>query len=133
MKESGSQSRFDSVVDKLADEIVLAAVSRAHEKLGKQAAAPAVAAEPTPKKTAAVVVVKARRGRPARQAQVAAIEGLSEKIVEYITANPGARTEQIAKTLGASSKALALPIKQLLSDGTLRKTGKVRATAYFVK
>ncbi len=59
------------------------------------------------------------------------LEGLSEKFVEYVRDNPGMRIEQINKQLGTSTKDLALPIRKLIADGTLKVKGQKRSTTYF--
>lgn len=59
------------------------------------------------------------------------LEKLQERVVEYVTANPGMRIEQINKELGTSTRDLQLPIRKLLSEGALKTKGEKRATAYF--
>ena len=59
------------------------------------------------------------------------LEGMSEKIVSYVTKNPGQRIETINKAIGISTKDAALPIRKLVKDGVLKKKGNRRATAYF--
>jgi hypothetical protein len=48
-----------------------------------------------------------------------------------VKGNPGLRIEQINKQLGTSTKDLALPIRKMIADGTLKVKGKKRSTAYF--
>jgi hypothetical protein len=59
------------------------------------------------------------------------LETLSETLVAFIAKNPGLRIEQINQQLGTTTKALALPIRKLLADGTLKSKGQRRATVYF--
>lgn len=61
------------------------------------------------------------------------LEKLSERVVHFITKNPGLRIEQINKQLGTTTKDLALPIRKLVSDGVLGTKGEKRATVYHAK
>ncbi len=56
---------------------------------------------------------------------------LTDKLGEYIKANPGRRMEAIAKALGAPTKELNLPVKKLLAAKKIRSEGQKRATEYF--
>ena len=51
--------------------------------------------------------------------------------MEFVTANPGMRIEQINKELGTSTRDLQLPIRKLISTGSLKSKGEKRATTYF--
>jgi hypothetical protein len=59
------------------------------------------------------------------------LETLSETLIAFVAKNPGLRVEQINKELGTSTKALALPIRKLLADGSLKSKGKRRSTTYY--
>jgi hypothetical protein len=59
------------------------------------------------------------------------LEKLSDDFLAFVTKNPGLRIEQINKQLGTTTKDLALPIRKMISDGTLKVKGKKRSTAYF--
>ena len=59
------------------------------------------------------------------------LEALSERFASFVKANPGLRIEQINKQLGTTTKDLALPIRKLIADGTLKAKGKKRSTTYF--
>jgi hypothetical protein len=54
-------------------------------------------------------------------------------LVSFIKRNPGLRTEQIAKELGASTKELQLPMLQLRDEKSIRMKGQKRAAQYFAK
>ena len=56
---------------------------------------------------------------------------LTEKLGEYIKANPGRRMESIGKALGMPTRELNLPIKKLLAAKKIRSEGHKRATEYF--
>jgi hypothetical protein len=58
---------------------------------------------------------------------------LGETFYAYVTKHPGLRIEQINKALGTSTKDLALPIRKMIADGTLKTKGEKRSTAYFAK
>ncbi len=56
---------------------------------------------------------------------------LTEKLGEYIKANPGLGMEVIGKALGSPTKDLNLPVKKLLAAKKIRVEGQKRATEYF--
>jgi hypothetical protein len=70
------------------------------------------------------------RGRGAKRTGEE-LDKLSDEFLAYVTKNPGLRIEQINKQLGTSTKDLALPIRKMIADGTLKVKGKKRSTAYF--
>lgn len=70
------------------------------------------------------------RGRGAKRTGEE-LEKLSDEFLAYVNKNPGLRIEQINKQLGTTTKDLALPIRKMISDGTLKVKGKKRSTAYF--
>ncbi len=59
------------------------------------------------------------------------LEKLSDDFLAFVNKNPGLRIEQINKQLGTTTKDLALPIRKMIADGTLKVKGKKRSTAYF--
>jgi hypothetical protein len=56
---------------------------------------------------------------------------LTEKLGDYIKANPGLRMEAIARALATPTRELNLPIKKLLASKRVRFQGHKRATEYF--
>ena len=74
-------------------------------------------------------------GRPkrARGAKRTAedLDVLASKFVAFVKAQPGLRIEQINKELGTTTKALALPIRKLVSEGIISAKGNKRSTTYF--
>jgi hypothetical protein len=54
-------------------------------------------------------------------------------LLGVITKQPGLRTEQIAKEIGASTKELQLPMLQLRDEKRIRMKGQKRAAQYFAK
>jgi hypothetical protein len=72
------------------------------------------------------------RGRGGKRTS-ADLDKLAEQFVSFVTKHPGLRIEQINKQLGTSTKDLALPIRKLVADGTVKTKGKKRSTTYFAK
>ncbi|MGE0402011.1 MAG: hypothetical protein AB7T06_35235 [Kofleriaceae bacterium] len=70
------------------------------------------------------------RGRGAKRTGEE-LEKLSDEFLAFVAKNPGLRIEQINKQLGTTTKDLALPIRKMIADGTLKVKGKKRSTAYF--
>jgi hypothetical protein len=59
------------------------------------------------------------------------LAALTESLLKEITANPGQGIEAITKNLGVRSAETVLPIKKLLKDKQIKKTGEKRSTKYF--
>jgi hypothetical protein len=59
------------------------------------------------------------------------LEQQQEQFLAFVRANPGLRIEQINKQLGTTTKDLALPIRKMLADGSLKAKGKKRSTTYY--
>lgn len=70
------------------------------------------------------------RGRGAKRTGEE-LDKLSDEFLAFVNKNPGLRIEQINKQLGTTTKDLALPIRKMIADGTLKVKGKKRSTAYF--
>jgi hypothetical protein len=90
---------------------------------GPAAKAPAAKA-PLSKKAAA-------KRAPGEKRPPAELVKLTERLGEYIRANPGQRIETIGKALSAPTKDLTLPVKKLLAAKKIRSEGLKRATEYF--
>ena len=97
--------------------------------------------------------VAGRRGRPGRPAAASSsasssssaasrrakgakrppteIEETKARVHTHIRTNPGQRIEQINKMLGTRTSDLSLPLKKLMSEGSIRTEGARRATKYF--
>jgi hypothetical protein len=76
-------------------------------------------------------VLKAeRRGKGAKRSS-SQLDRLQSRVMEFVTANPGMRIEQINKELGTSTRDLQLPIRKLIATGSLKSKGEKRATTYF--
>ena len=61
------------------------------------------------------------------------LEQLSTQFLDFVKKNPGLRIEQINKGLGTTTKDLALPIRKLVSEGTVKVKGAKRATTYTMR
>jgi hypothetical protein len=59
------------------------------------------------------------------------LDKLAENFYAFVGKHPGLRIEQINKELGTSTKDLALPIRKMISDGSLKTKGSKRSTTYF--
>jgi len=79
---------------------------------------------------AGLVRIGRSRGRGAKRT-ANELEKLQDDFVAFVGKNPGMRIEQINKQLGTTTKDLALPIRKLIADGSLKVKGKKRSTTYF--
>jgi len=70
------------------------------------------------------------RGRGAKRSSVE-LDKLGDRFHDFVAKHPGLRIEQINKQLGTSTKDLALPIRKMIADGSLKTKGEKRSTAYF--
>ena len=59
------------------------------------------------------------------------LDKLGDSYHAYVAKHPGLRIEQINKELGTTTKDLALPIRKMISDGSLKTKGSKRSTTYF--
>lgn len=75
-------------------------------------------------------ISRAARGRGAKRTPEE-LEKLQSDFLAFVSKNPGLRIEQINKQLGTTTKDLALPIRKLIADGSLKVKGKKRSTTYF--
>ena len=58
---------------------------------------------------------------------------LVDKLFAAIKSKPGQRIEEIAGTLGTTTKELTLPAKKLISEKRVSTRGQKRATRYFAR
>lgn len=71
--------------------------------------------------------------RPGQKRTPEELAELTDDLRIYISKNPGMRIEEIARGMGATSKALVLPATKLLAAKKIKTTGQRRATRYFPK
>lgn len=81
-----------------------------------------------PEKTAAKGTSSRRKKSGKRDPEILA--ALVERLGAFIAKNPGRRIEEIAPTLGSTTKELALPAKKLIDAKTITTKGQKRATTY---
>lgn len=77
-------------------------------------------------------VQRSATGRGGKRA-AGELDRLRDQFVAFVSSNPGLRIEQINQQLGTRTKELALPIRKLIADGTIKTKGKKRSTTYFAK
>jgi len=68
------------------------------------------------------------KGAKRPQGEIAKTKG---RVQDFIKTHPGLRIEQINKELGTVTRDLALPLRKLISEGTVRTEGEKRSTQYF--
>lgn len=110
-----------SVVDALSGALGIEASSSAAPRAAAASAAPAPAPAPKAK--------KANGKRERRSADQ--VNASAERFLEFVTANPGLRLEQIAAGIGMPTKGLKLPVIKLAEAGAIYTEGQRRGTKYF--
>ena len=81
---------------------------------------------------AALTLGRAGRGRGRGAKRTAnELDALGDAFHAYVSKHPGLRIEQINKAIGTSTKDLALPIRKMIADGSLKTKGEKRSTQYF--
>jgi hypothetical protein len=76
-------------------------------------------------------VAGAGRGRRGAKRTSSDLDKLGEDFHAFVTKHPGMRIEQINKQLGTTTKDLALPVRKMMSEGSLKTKGSKRSTTYF--
>ncbi len=59
------------------------------------------------------------------------LDKLGEDFYSFVSKHPGMRIEQINKQLDTTTKDLALPIRKMIAEGSLKTKGEKRSTTYF--
>jgi hypothetical protein len=72
----------------------------------------------------------ATRGRGAKRTE-SELDKLAETFHSFVAKHPGLRIEQINKQLNTTTKDLALPIRKLIAEGSIKSKGEKRSTTYF--
>lgn len=126
MNTPAIQSALDNLVDairaELRDEFMTAlggSPNRKGSKVRKRAAAPRAMARKT--------------GPKGGKRTAAELEKLTVRTLAAIKKGPGQRSEELATTLGVSTKELVLPIGRLFAQKAIRTTGQRRGMKYFAK
>ena len=111
-------------LQRVADEIGLAASepasATAEEPAAPAAAAPQPAAADQQSRRASARRRQARRG----QSRVAAAAERDARLLEAVSANPGATVAEIATALGVDAVSLYRPVRDLASTGQVVKRGR---------
>ena len=115
---SASTDVLNAFVNLLADAVA--------SRLGSGAAA--APARSTARATARVPAAPRRKGQKRDPALLA---HTTDSLLAFIKTNKGQRIEEISKSLGVSTKELALPAKKLISTKKIKTKGQRRATRYF--
>ena len=71
------------------------------------------------------------RGRRGGKRTSAELDKLGDAFLAFVNKHPGLRIEQINKQLGTTTKDLALPIRKMIEEGSLKTKGTKRSTTYF--
>ena len=119
---SDIQRLVDSFVAQVTELARRAAIDTLESALGRSSGARGAGA--------GLVRIGRSRGRGAKRT-ADELEKLQDDFVVFVGKNPGMRIEQINKQLGTTTKDLALPIRKLIADGSLKVKGKKRSTTYF--
>ena len=56
---------------------------------------------------------------------------MRDRLLQYITANPGQRMEEIGEGMGITSRVARRPLSKLLDKGLIRREGQKRASRYY--
>jgi hypothetical protein len=59
------------------------------------------------------------------------LEKLAERVLSFVSDNPGSGASEIASGIGVGTKDLVLPMKKLTAAGSVTSKGQKRATKYF--
>ena len=59
------------------------------------------------------------------------LDKLADAFHAFVAKHPGLRIEQINKELSTTTKDLALPIRKMIGDGSIKTKGSKRSTTYF--
>jgi hypothetical protein len=74
---------------------------------------------------------RAATNRKGQKRDPAELDALQSRLQAFIAKTPGLRIEEINKQLGTGKGELALPIRKLLADKSIKTKGSKRATKYF--
>ena len=74
-----------------------------------------------------------RRRKKGEKRSPEALETLTSQLMNEIKSKPGRRIEEIAESMGISTKELTLPAKKLIKSKKVSTKGEKRATRYFSK
>lgn len=70
---------------------------------------------------------------PGRRRTSEDVDALGRQIVAVVRASPGLRIAELGARLGTTPRALARPLRKLVTEGVLESRGKRRATTYVAR
>lgn len=132
------RDRIEMFVQELAALVRQSAVRAVSSALGETAVSRRGPGRPRSNGMASLASRRRGPGRPAgrRKGEKRAPEQLAalvDKLFSSIKSKPGQRIEEIAATLGISTKELTLPAKKLIAEKRVSTKGQKRATRYFAR
>lgn len=132
--ENAIQDRIEAFSQDMTDLLRKSVLSAMEDALGgssSQKAKSAPAPRGRPKKVAGKKAApKKRRGGKRTSSE---LEKLENDFLKEVKKTTGRRIEEIGKSMGVSTKDLALPVKKLMTDKKIKTTGQRRATRYFAR
>jgi transcriptional regulator with GAF, ATPase, and Fis domain len=135
--EDEIRSRVDAFVAELSDLVRRAALEAVANALTGQLGTPRKPgrAKRAPQARRAEHLPEAARAprRRGEKRPPEEISALTERALECIRSNTGQGVEQIAKSLGTTTRELTLPMKRLLAEKKITSKGEKRATRYFIR
>jgi hypothetical protein len=121
------EQQIRSVADQFAGAAVPAVAAKRGPKPGAAAAKKALVAP-----VAAPVAAK-RAPAPAAAPRVDPNADIKQRLLQTIRKNKsGLGAEQLNRILGTNTKALALPLQELMTAGKIKRTGVARGTKYLI-
>lgn len=115
--QAAIEARTQSFVQDIAALVRQAAVDSIQQALGQ---GPVLRVPPS----------AGRRSKRIRRT-AASLSETAERLFAEIRTRPGQRIEQIARSLGVSTKSLVRPAKMLIAERRITTRGHKRATQYF--
>lgn len=107
------------------------------EPRGVAALIPPATPAKAPKASKPAKQVKLLKAKPAAKAKPGAkrspaeLGTLTKTLFSFIASNSGLGVQDLAKSLGKTTKELTLPIRKLLAEKKITSKGQKRATKYF--
>ena len=149
---NSTQSQIESLVHSFASELATLLAQATREDLAEAfgsttgASAPKSASSPLRRKKSATAKKSTNKAAPkaptAKKAgkkgvrvrrSLKSVEKTAEALLREVQKKGDRRMEEIATSMGTSTKELALPMKKLLEDKKVTAKGKARGTKYSAK
>ncbi len=120
------QNEINERIEAFVAEIAELARQAAHDALST--ALTGAGSAPAKSRRASTTTRVRRQGGKRTSEELAS---MADAFLEHVGKNPGQRMEQISKALGYTTTELTLPVKKLLSAGSIHVEGQKRATQYY--